>query len=155
MNKVFELNTESLKELSSFIQSLENKEKYIIEVKRKHRSYEQLKYYFGAILPAVLYFIRDEIKINSIDDLHIYLKEFYAFEAKQEYFKKTVINGKTRYINTFSIDFEKCSQNDINLYLSFIENNLNKLITIDCGNFEDLINEFSNYSSVNTINIIR
>ncbi|WP_157143967.1 hypothetical protein [Brachyspira pilosicoli] len=104
MNKVFELNNESLKELSSFIQSIKNKEKYIIEV---HRSYEQLKYYFGAILPAILYFIRDEIKINSTDDLHIYLKEFYAFETKQEYFKKTVINGKTRYINTFSIDFEK------------------------------------------------
>ena len=117
MNKVFELNKESLKELSSFIKSLENKEKYIIEVKRKHRSYEQLKYYFGAILPAILYFIRDEIKINSTDDLHIYLKEFYAFETKQEYFKKTVINEKTRYINTFSIDFEKCSQAEINLYL--------------------------------------
>lgn len=148
MNKVFELNTESLKDLASFIKSLENKEKYIIEVKRKHRSYEQLKYYFGAILPAILYFIIDEIKINCVDDLHIYLKEFYAFETKQEYFKKTVINGKTRYINTFSIDFEKCSQNDINIYLSFIENNLNKLITIDCGNFEDLINEFSKYNNV-------
>lgn len=148
MNKVFELNTESLKELSSFIQSLENKEKYIIEVKRKHRSYEQLKYYFGAILPAILYFIIDEIKINCVDDLHIYLKEFYAFETKQEYFKKTVINGKTRYINTFSIDFEKCSQNEINLYLSFIENNLNKLITIDCNDFEDLVYEFSKYNNV-------
>ncbi len=148
MNKVFELNTESLKELSSFIQSIENKEKYIIEVKRKHRSYEQLKYYFGAILPAILYFIIDEIKINCVDDLHIYLKEFYAFETKQEYFKKTVINGKTRYINTFSIDFEKCSQNEINLYLSFIENNLNKLITIDCNDFEDLVYEFSKYNNV-------
>ena len=148
MNKVFELNTESLKELSSFIKSLENKEKYIIEVKRKHRSYEQLKYYFGAILPAILYFIRDEIKINSVDELHIYLKEFYAFETKQEYFKKTIINGKTRYINTFSIDFEKCSQNEINLYLSFIENNLNKLITIECDNFEDLVYEFSKYNNV-------
>ena len=138
MNKVFELNTESLKELSSFIQSIENKEKYIIEV----------KYYFGAILPAILYFIIDEIKINCVDDLHIYLKEFYAFETKQEYFKKTVINGKTRYINTFSIDFEKCSQNEINLYLSFIENNLNKLITIDCNDFEDLVYEFSKYNNV-------
>lgn len=148
MRKTFELNKESWQKLTDYIKSLENKDKYIIEVKRKHRSYEQLKYYFGGILPAILYFIKDDIKINSIDDLHIYLKEFYAFETKQEYYKPVSINGKTRYINTFSIDFERCTQYEINLYLSFIENNLSKLITIDVYNFKTLTYEFSKYDNV-------
>ena len=142
MIKQFELTAEAWSDFKDFIKNIKDKDKYIIEVKNKTRSYQQLKYYFGAVLPAILYFIRDEIKINSVDELHIYLKEFYAFETKQEYFKETVINGKTRYINTFSIDFERCSQDEINFYLSFVENNLDKLITIDKYNFEDLVYEF-------------
>lgn len=141
--KQFELNKAGWETLTDYIKSLENKDKYIIEVKKKHRSYKQLKYYFGALLPALLYFIKDEIKINNTDDLHIYLKEFYCYENKQEYYKEVIINGKKRYINTFSIDFERCSQYEINLYLSFIENNLNKLITIDVYNFDDLIDFYS------------
>lgn len=148
MKHIFELNKEGWHSLKTFIKSLEDKEKYIIEVKRKNRSYEQLKYYFGAVLPAVLYFITDEININNTDALHIYLKEFYAFETKQEYFKPVIINGIKRYINTFSIDFERCSQDEINNYLSFIENNLNKLITIEAKTFEDLIYEFSKYDNI-------
>lgn len=146
--KVFELNKIGWQALITFLQSLKDKTKYYIEVKRKNRSYEQLQFYFGGVLPAILYFIRDEIKINDVDTLHIYLKEYYCYECKQEYYKKTVINGKTRYINTYSIAFDKCSQDEINLYLSFIENNLNKLITIDVYSFETLVYEFSKYDNV-------
>ena len=148
MIKQFELTAEGWSDFKDLIKNIKDKDKYIIEVKNKNRSYQQLKYYFGAVLPAILYFIRDEIKINDKDTLHLYLKEFYCFENKQEYFKPVLINNKTRYINTFSIDFEKCSQDEINIYLSFVENNLDKLITIDKYNFEDLVYEFSKIENI-------
>lgn len=148
MIKQFELTAEAWSDFKDFIKNIKDKDKYIIEVKNKTRSYQQLKYYFGSVLPAILYFIRDEIKINNKDTLHLYLKEFYCFENKQEYFKPVLINNKTRYINTFSIDFERCSQNEINLYLSFVENNLDKLVTITAGSFEDLVYEFSKIENI-------
>ena len=87
--KQFELNKAGWETLTDYIKSLENKDKYIIEVKKKHRSYEQLKYYFGALLPALLYFIKDEIKINNTDNIFIYtLKSFTVMRISRNTIKK-------------------------------------------------------------------
>ena len=61
MIKQFELTAEAWSDFKDFIKNIKDKNKYIIEVKNKTRSYQQLKYYFGSVLPAILYFIRDEI----------------------------------------------------------------------------------------------
>ena len=143
-NKYFELNQNGWLALKNTVKSIENKDKYIIELKNKHRSYKQLQLYWSGVLPSILYFLREDIKVNDIGTLHVYLKGFYAYSKdKSEYFKTAFINGEKVLINTFSIDFKRCKQDEFNNYLNFIENNLNSLITLEVYDFEELIDAFA------------
>lgn len=141
-SKKYELT--ELEALSRAIKVLKAKnegDKYYIEIKRKERSYEQLKLYWGEWLPSILYFLLDTIQLNTIEELHVYLKEWYCMERNTDAFKRVVIGGKVRYICMFSINFEKASSLEMSDYMRFIEDNFYKIICIEEGinNLDDLI----------------
>ena len=87
----YELNKNDWLKLSERVKDINNKnenDKYYIELKAKNRSYNQLQLYWGAWLPAILYFLKDDIKLNDTEELHIYLKEYYCYKNnKTEYYK--------------------------------------------------------------------
>lgn len=132
------------------IQAREESEKYCIILKNKDRSYNQLKLYWGEWLPAILYFLKDDIKLNTVEELHIYLKEFFCYrQDKTNYFKEVSIMGKKRYICVFSIDFERCKQEMFNDYMEFVAENFFELVSLNVPTLEDLLLEF--HKSVNVI----
>ena len=143
----YEINKSDWNKLVSKIKDIQNKnesEKYYIELKNKDRSYEQLKLYWGAWLPAILYFLKDDIKLNTVEELHIYLKEYYCYsQNKTEYFKQVEIMGHKRYICLFSINFDKCKQEIFNDYMDFVLNNFYYLITVDISDIDNLILEYN------------
>lgn len=144
-SKKYELNElEALERVIKVLKAKEEAGKYYIELKRKERSYNQLKLYWGEWLPAILYFTKGEIELNTVDELHIYLKEWYCMKTnKVDSFKKVKINGKVRYICMFSIEFEKASCIEMNDYMSFIENNFYELVSItDLLNIDELVSRY-------------
>lgn len=145
----YELNREDWHKLSKDVKELFNEvdksghskaEKYYIELKAKDRSYNQLKLYWGEWLPAILYFLKDDIKLNTVEELHIYLKEYYCYVMnKSEYFREVEMLGKKRYICFFSINFNDCKQDIFNEYMDFILDYFYKIINVNIGNIDDLI----------------
>ena len=148
----YEINRDDWNKLVSKIKDIQNKnesEKYYIELKNKNRSYNQLQLYWAVWLPAILYFLKDEIKLNDTEELHIYLKEYYCYKNnKTEYYKQVNILDKTRYICLFSINFDKCNQETFNDYINFVSENFYNLINVNVSSIDDLINLY-----YNTINI--
>ena len=143
----YEINKDDLLKLKNRLKDIQAKNesnKYYIDLKIKDRSYEQLKLYWGAWLPAILYFLKDDIKLNSVEELHIYLKEYYCYQKnKEEYFKQVEIMGVKRHICIFSINFDKCKQDIFNDYMDFVLNNFYNLLNIDISNIDDLLIEYN------------
>lgn len=150
----YELNKEDWQKLTAKVRELNSEvdksgfrksENYYIELKAKNRSYNQLKLYWGEWMPAILYFLNDNIKINTVEELHIYLKEYYCYVMnKTEYFREVNILGKKRYICLFSINFEKCKQETFNEYMNFILEYFYKLVNVNIGNIDDLVMAYKN-----------
>ena len=138
----YELNKDDWQKLSTRIKDIQAKnesEKYYIELKRKGRSYEQLKLYW-LWLEAILYFLKDEIKINSVEELHIYLKEYYCYKVnKPEYFKEFDFGNKKRLVCLFSINLNDCSQVAFNEYIDFVKDNFYNLINVDINDIDILL----------------
>lgn len=145
-SKKYELDElEGVLRVVKVLQSKGEADKYYIEVKRKERSYEQLKLYWGKWLPAILYYLKAEIMLNTEEELHIYMKEWYCLKTnKTDAFKRVIINGKIRYICMFSIALDKASPIEVNDYLRFIEENFFELID-EAGvvNIDDLIARYN------------
>lgn len=143
MQGQYELNKSDWDKFYSRIKDIQAKnesEKYYILLKRKNRSYEQLKLYWGEWLPAILYFLKSEIKLNNVEELHIYLKEYYCYsQNRSEYFKEVSILGKKRYICFFSIDFSRCKQEVFNEYMDFVSENYFDLVNIASSSIDDLV----------------
>lgn len=144
----YELNKNDWLKLSERVKDINNKnenDKYYIELKAKNRSYNQLQLYWVAWLPAILYFLKDDIKLNDTEELHIYLKEYYCYKNnKTEYYKQIDILGKKRYICLFSINFDKCKQEIFNDYINFVSENFYNLINVDISSIDDLIKLYAN-----------
>lgn len=144
----YELNKNDWLKLSERVKDINNKnenDKYYIELKNKNRSYNQLRLYWGGWLPAILYFLKDEIKLNDTEELHIYLKEYYCYKNnKTEYYKQVNILDKKRYICLFSINFDKCKQETFNDYINFVSENFYNLINVDISSIDDLIKLYAN-----------
>lgn len=144
----YELNKNDWLKLSERVKDINNKnenDKYYIELKAKNRSYNQLQLYWGAWLPTILYFLKDNIKLNDTEELHIYLKEYYCYKNnKTEYYKQIDILGKKRYICLFSINFDKCKQEVFNDYINFVSENFYNLINVDISSIDDLIKLYNN-----------
>lgn len=145
---IYQLEKEEMQKLNIRIKEINEEhenQKYVIELKRKDRSYRQHRFYWGGVLPALLYFIRDDIKINDADILHIYIKEMYAYSLQSEknYYVPIELNGKKRYACTFTINMQECTHKEFQSFMVFIERNLNKLITLDVDNIDDLVTAYS------------
>lgn len=148
MNKVYELTKESWHKLVKDIKDItanEKAENYIIELKHKARSYEQLKLYWSKWLPAILYFLNNDIKLYTCEELHIYLKEFFCYTTdKNKYYKELSIMNAKRYVCLFSIDFARCSQEVFNKYMNFVSENFYKIVSVDANDIEELIKLYEN-----------
>jgi len=142
--KQYEINREDWGKLVSLIKLLpkDRLDKYYIEFKRKDRSYEQLKKYWGEWLPAILYFLKDEIDIQDTETLHVYLKEYYCYKVNQKYFKKVKLGGEDRYICIFSISFDNLKQEEFNSYMRFIEDNFFELVNSSALDIDALCEEY-------------
>lgn len=148
----YELNKNDLNKLLERIKDIQAKnesDKYYIDLKAKDRSYNQLQLYWGGWLPAILYFLKDDIKLHTTEELHIYLKEYYCYSKnKSEYFKQVEIMGKKRYICIFSINFEKCKQEIFNDYMDFVSNDFYHLINIDISDIDNLMTEYKKATTI-------
>lgn len=144
VSKQYELNKEDWDKLVSLIKLLpiDRRDKYYIEFKRKDRSYEQLKKYWGEWLPAILYFLKSEIEINDTETLHAYLKEYYCYKVNQKYFKKVKLGSEYKYICVFSISFDNLKQEEFNAYMRFIEDNFFDIVNSNALDIDALCEEY-------------
>ena len=138
----YELNKNDWQRLINKVKDIQAKndnDKYYIEIKRRERSYEQLKLYW-LWLEAILYFIKDDIKLNTTEELHIYMKEYYCYKTnKEEYFKEFDFDNHKKLICIFSINLNDCKQDVFNEYLQFIKDNFHNLINVDIYNIDNLL----------------
>ena len=93
------------------------------EMISKTRSGEQNRYYWGVMLPAILFHCPESIGVKTTDELHRLLKFSFCYRCREDLFQLSYVKlsdgSAVQALYPFSFSFDTLSHDDANEFLTF------------------------------------
>lgn len=141
--EIFEISEDGFNKLKDYTDKLKNKNNYCIQIIKKEvgRKLEQNRWYWGYVLPSILFFSKDDFTGYNTHALHEHIKLVLSnyVPEYQEFLYEVNFNGKTLMSTRLSTKFTEMNKDQFETYLKHLLEYISVYINFPISSLGELV----------------